>query len=144
MKPITSKVGKSRVKIKNANFYSIVTFSGGRKGKREAGDFAFWCAVVSRKSGIEKCIIARASLYHPPGERFDRMNKERKKEVGYNSVWKFLGGGKKIKFIRPATGEEILRWMYSHKEDSRFVTSIRINGKSRWWLTLKTRIDAVQ
>jgi hypothetical protein len=142
LKKITSKVGMSKVKIKNAHFYSIVTFSAGRKGKREAGDFAFWIAVVDRKKCVDRGVIARASLYYSPGERFDRMNRERKKEPEYNKIWKFLGGGKKIKHIRPATGKEIYRWMKSHKEDSRFVKSIRINGKSQWWLTIKTVVDA--
>lgn len=141
---LTTKVGTSKVKVKDAHFYSIVTFSAGRKGKREAGDFAFWTAVVDRRKGVDRGVIARASLYYPPGERFDRMNRERKKEPAYNKTWTFFGGGKKIKYIRPSTGKEIFRWMKSHREDSRFVTSIRVAGKFRLWLTLKTRIDALK
>ena len=130
---VTIMVGKYIVPIHNFLFLSIVTFSRGAHGKEERGDFAFWTIVLKR--GKRRRIIARALCVRDAGERFRRIGIEARSAKDaddrfiYAGLWRAMGAGKNIKFIRPATLHEIKRWMGSHKADAAGVVRASIGGK---------------
>jgi hypothetical protein len=133
--PFYAKVGKFNIPIVNWRFPTIATFKSGQHGKRERGDFFFWTAVIKNRKYPKNRIIGRAYALHNPGDRFDRMNKERLHasskgdRKAYQKMWDVIGGGKNLKHIRPATKKEVKRWADSHKSDAKYISRLSIAGK---------------
>jgi len=145
-------VGKVSVPVVNAEYATIMTFRAGDLGQFERGDFLFWTAVLWKKyrwKGYEGKwkprtmgqILGRARAILPPGDRFDRMRIEMKtdpqKEARdiYGDWWhRLLRKGNNIKFIRPSTKSEVMRWLKGHKHDAKFVTRLLINGRDIGWM----------
>lgn|SRR3990167_6232144 len=126
------KVGKYIVPVKTSKA-AIVHFSSGAQGKSESGDYSFWAAVIKGSRG-KKAIFGRARVGLDAGDRFDRMQYEQKTarskadRVAYSNMWKMLGEGKNIEYIRPVTTAELLRWIITHQSDFRFADSIDMDG----------------
>lgn len=98
---------------------STVFFSRGRLGEGESGVWEFWTAVDDRRSVTTRCIEGR-----DPGERFRAI--ETRPQDGKDS-WEVAS---KAKLIRPATTQEVSRWLNSHPEDAPYAESGRIEGKT--------------
>lgn len=120
----TTRVGRYTVKVRNPHHASIVRFSSGVHGKKERGDFLFWTAVRKDK----RWTVGRAHWSLPAGDRFDRMKREMQNartaedRIAYARMWKEMGGGKNIAYIRPATAAEVNRWIATHESDAKFIT----------------------
>lgn len=132
-----TKVGKCDVEVRGAAFPALWHFTSGAHGKKEAGVFAFWTAVLKKpqKLGKKKVrrIFGRALVTLPPGDRFDRMKREmltmKKKEVRAAYRGHYVGllkCGKNIKCIRPSTEKEMRKWMKGHKADAKFARRVRV------------------
>ena len=133
---ITAKVGKYSIPVNKWRFPTVAIFMSGKHGKRERGSFAFWTSVLKNRKYPKNRIIGRAYLSLNAGDRFDRINRERKysKSIedrkAYQKMWEVMGAGKNIKYIRPSTEKEVKKWASSHKEDYKYVTNLIVNGKS--------------
>jgi len=95
---------------------TTVHFSAGRLGKREAGVWEFWTVFNDR------AFIARCRQGTDPGERFRRMEDE----PGYEEAWKVAATAKGI---RPATQDDVMRWLNGHEDDAKFAHSCKIGSK---------------
>lgn len=126
---VTTRVGRVQVPVKGQH-PSLGIFVGGARGKQEAGLFFFWTAVLKRPyvDGQRVC-IARARALLPPGERFERMSRERRtarsvaQRRGNDAWWtRILRRGEGIAYIRPATRREATRWLATHGPDAQHLT----------------------
>ena len=70
----TTRVGRYEVEVRRMNYPTLWHFSSGEHGRKEAGIYAFWTAVLARKA--RRKISGRALATLPPGDRFDRMRRE--------------------------------------------------------------------
>jgi len=119
-----TRVGRARVPVLAARHVSLVQFSAGAHGRREAGEFLFWTAVLRKRRGAKKRIWGRAYACLSPGDRFDRLKREHRR------LWaQLLSRGRNIRHIRPSTLAEIIRWMQTHAADARFVSLGLVGGK---------------
>jgi hypothetical protein len=115
----TTRVGRYEVAVRRMNYPTLWHFSSGARGRKEAGIYAFWTAVLARKS--RRKLTGRALVTLPPGDRFDRVRRE------HHGIWlDFLRGGRAIRYIRPASERDVLRWMRAHERDARFARRIRV------------------
>lgn len=149
MSGLTTRVGKFDVPVKTRHA-TLVHFSGGEGGKHEAGNFAFWTAVLKepvrleqkdgwpRKGRVVRKIFGRAYVSLGAGDRFDRMRIESKtatdaadRRVYRRMYVECMHSGGNIKVIRPSTLKEVCRWMETHESDAVFASGdITVNGKS--------------
>lgn len=129
----TTKIGKVDVPVRDAHKPSLVWFDAGEHGKSfgERGMFAFWAAVL--KNG--KKTWGRALVVLPIGDRMSRIERERRtaktkedRDI-YARIWKSLGGGKNVRYVRPCTSAEIGKWMKSHQTDARHARYAIVKGK---------------
>ena len=116
-----NKVKDRNVKIFAGN--SVIYFSGGEDGKDyEIGEYCFWVAEGEDEYGPWS-VIARALIDLPATDRFQRMDQERlmskdgEDRIIYQMIWDRFDT---IDSIRPACMREILRWIDTHKEESKY------------------------
>lgn len=131
--PIVARVGRYRIPVVGRH-PSLVQFAAGARGAREAGVYCFWTAVLRRPLvNRQRFCTVRARAMQPPGERFERMNRERttarhaqaRREYG---IWwtRIFRRGAGIAFIRPATELEIAAWLHGHRADAQYILSAMI------------------
>ena len=128
------KIGKTNVKVVDAEFYSIVSFTSGEHGEREKGDYAFWTVVFKKKKEGRDRIIGRAHVSLPPTDRFIRLEHEKEEgseedQQGYSQLWDDIEQGKNVKHIRPSTIQEINRWMFTHQSDAPYAAIALVGGE---------------
>lgn len=148
MSGLKTVIGKYEIPVKSRHA-TLVHFTGGDGGKHEAGDFAFWTAVLKEPVTVEpkngwperrrkvKKIFGRAYVALSAGDRFDRMRVEAKtartaddRAVYRRMYYECMGAGKNIALVRPTTLLEVRKWMRGHKTDAVFADRmISINGK---------------
>jgi len=111
---------------------SIVHFVSGARGKKEAGDYAFWTAYGEDRYGDWKT-TGRARVELPPTDRFTRMAREMRTVKSasdrriYAALYRRL---RSIRGLRAATYREVCAWMTSHKTDAKHVRGVaRICGR---------------
>jgi hypothetical protein len=132
-------IGKHAILI-DGRFASIVQFSAGERGKKEAGIFAFWTAIlkvpVKGPERLVKKIIARAKVGLSGTERFDRMAREAilDRNAKNRKIYRFLysyamKSGSNVSHIRPSTEREMLKWLSSHKNDAKYALYKSVGGK---------------
>mgnify|MGYP001577503063 FL=1 len=125
-----TQVGAYQVPVKRARYLTLGTATGGAHGKKEAGDYAFWTAVLKEprycdlNTGSLKRttkVTARALAWLPAGDRFYRMSVEMVTiDSAYRTLWEgVLGQGRNIAYIRPATVHEVRRWAMTHLDDKK-------------------------
>lgn len=124
-----TRVGRYRVPVQGGQHPSLAVFTGGARGKHEAGVFAFWTAVLKRPIQGRRTVIVRTRVLFPPGERFTRFQREsrtHRRALGRRlngAVWaEWLQRGAAIRYIRPATLDEMRRWMAGHQTDTQWCT----------------------
>jgi len=115
--PRTTKIAGRDVPIEQGD-PPIVQFSGGRRGKSEAGLYEFW--TVFNRSG--HC-TARWPVGGDPGDRFRRMEGSKADAT----CWLIAAAADGI---RPATEAELISWLSSKPGDSPFAESCRIGSKT--------------
>jgi hypothetical protein len=122
---LTTRVGRCAVPIRGGRVPTLAHFTGGRRGPREHGIYAFWTALLTRRVDRQRSIIVRALSVLPPGERFERMRREARtartagERQAYRELWRrVLHAGRNIKAIRPANRGEVSRWLETHPEDA--------------------------
>lgn len=128
-----------------------MTFSSGEHGEDEAGEYAFWVAVLKRKVKLDSTyrmqIFGRAKVGLDAGDRFSRMAQEQRfakskadRQV-YRKFWNdLMKRGANVQHIRPAMYQEIKVWLDSHKKDSPYIKSIRIEGKEMLGIMARLRM----
>lgn len=151
MSGLTTKIGKVTVPVKTRHA-TLVKFTGGAGGKHEAGDFAFWTAVLKKpiwaepkdgwprggkKKKITK-IFGRAYVSLGAGDRFDRMRAEAKELKGrpdgriYHRMFhEFMKQGHNVAYVRPATNREVRGWMATHLSDAKYAVGTAYYRP--WW-----------
>ncbi|HYG56212.1 MAG TPA: hypothetical protein VD965_13030 [Burkholderiales bacterium] len=116
----TTRVGTYEIEVRQSNYPTLWHFSSGERGRKEAGIYAFWTAVLKPRAPRPK-VSGRALVTLPPGDRFDRIRREAR------AIWlELLERGRAIRYIRPATEREVQRWLASHAGDARFARRIRV------------------
>ena len=126
----TTRVGRYEVAVRRINYPTLWHFSSGEHGRKEAGIYAFWTAVLARKT--RRRIWGRALVTLPPGDRFDRIRREMREgraadRAAYRRMWReLMQGGRAIRYIRPASEREVHRWMKTHDRDARFARRVRV------------------
>jgi hypothetical protein len=133
MKDLTTQVGKHEVPVKGQH-PTLGFFSGGARGRQEHGVYAFWTVVLKRPLATrERVCIARARVLLPPGERFTRMERERRTarraaaRNGYKYWWEVvLQEGAAVAYIRPATRKEANHWVMTHPADATHLLGIQV------------------
>lgn len=123
-----TNVGRHEVPVRRVNDPTLWYFSSGEHGRKEAGVYAFWTAVLEKGK-----LCGRALVTLPPGERFDRVRIEMRTahlasdREAYARYWNLrLRKGAGIRFIRPASHREVKKWMDAHPKDARFAKPVRI------------------
>lgn len=127
-----TQVGKYQVPVKRARFLTLGVARGGAHGKKEAGDYAFWTAVLKEPRWCDlntgslkkvRKMTARALAWLPAGDRFYRMAVEMiTLDTAYRTLWEgILGQGANILYIRPATATEVHEWARTHLDDKRYL-----------------------
>jgi hypothetical protein len=123
------------VPLKKMRYVSLLTFSGGAHGRKERGDYCFWTAVCKKPVDGKRKLTARALAYLPPGERFERIERDMQvapsaeDRVVYRMLWhRLLREGANIKYIRPSTAKEIRGWLKTHPEDAMYAASSGMVG----------------
>jgi hypothetical protein len=126
-----TKVGRLQVPVRRASHPTLWYFASGEHGRKEAGVYAFWTAVISRRK--PKGLIGRALAAEPPGDRFDRIRREMRTarskadRAAYARHWReLLARGKAIRYVRPSTEREVRKWMKGHEKDARHAKRIRV------------------
>lgn len=127
---VTTKIAGRVVHIKDGP-KTTITFSEGRGGPEEAGDWEFWTAVYGRK----RC-TARCREEKDPGERFCRMEGE----PGYEGCWEIA---RQADYLRPATFSKLEEWLNTHPDDAPYAESGEVGGDKvtivkrgwRYWAT---------
>ena len=125
-----TQVGRYQVPVRRARFITLGVAKAGAHGKKEAGDYAFWTAVLKEArycddgvGHVRRCtkLTARALAWLPAGDRFYRMSVEmRTLDSAYQLLWEgVLGQGSNIAYIRPATLKEVRRWSQAHLADKK-------------------------
>jgi hypothetical protein len=134
-----TKIGRNHVPVRG-NWATLVPFAAGAHGKKEAGVFAFWTAVigpVKLDGKTRKRIFGRAKVGLSAGDRFDRMRFEMKSARDaddrriYRRFWYLLlRKGANVRYVRPSTLKEVRAWMKSHQADARHAARrISLGGK---------------
>jgi hypothetical protein len=103
---------------------SVVTFSAGRAGPQEAGDWEFWTAV----RGTDRYVI-RCRAGADPGERFRQMEGV----PAYQGPWEI---GSRAQYLQPALLDEVQLWLDTRAEDAVHVRRADIGGR-----TLEVALD---
>lgn len=96
---------------------TIIKFSGGRGGPREAGYYEFWAATGPAGKNVARCLLGA-----DPGDRFRRMEGT----AGYESGWVIARAADRL---RPAAASELERWLNTHPDDARYAESGEVSGK---------------
>ena len=128
----TTRVGSCEIPVRQMNYPTLWHFSSGEHGRKEAGIYAFWTAVLARKVRGKGKVSGRALVTQPPGDRFDRIRREMREARAadrpiYRRIWlELIKGGRGIRYIRPASEHEVQRWMSTHERDARFASRIRV------------------
>lgn len=91
-----------------------VTFSSGRLGETDAGDFEFW-TVYNQQAAF----MARGRVGEDPGERFRRMEGL----PGYAKPWHVASTASGL---RPSTISEVVGWLNDHPEDATFAQAAEV------------------
>jgi hypothetical protein len=121
MTTMTTRIGRFIVPVRHANKVLLGFVSGGY----ELGWYAFWTAMFEKAVDRRRNVIVRARVGFSAGERFERIGRERtaayihpvaRKE--YGRLWKAMGAGRNIKYVRAATVREVERWLASHQRDA--------------------------
>jgi hypothetical protein len=126
----TTRVGGYEIEVRRMNYPTLWHFSSGEHGRKEAGIYAFWTAVLARKG--RRKVSGRALVTQPPGDRFDRIRREMREaraadRPAYRRIWlELMKRGRAIRYIRPASEREVSRWMKTHGRDARFAKRIRV------------------
>jgi hypothetical protein len=118
----TVKVGKFDVPVIGAERPTLVRFYKARPDKN--GVFAFWTAIYKEPVDGKKSVWGRAKIGMDAGDRFARMEYERKAKYiskddqkVYERTWTVrLKAGANLKMLRPSTEKEVLLWLDSHSE----------------------------
>lgn len=142
--PVTTRVGKYAVPVKGIH-PTLVFFVAGARGKQERGVYAFWTAVLKRPYvNRERTCVARARILLPPGERFERMRRERRtaRSAVARGVYAFwweqaFRQGEGIAYIRPSSLREVQRWSQTHAPDMTHAVRLQI-GPPRPAITAPT------
>ena len=122
-----TRVGKRRIAVRRANYPTLWHFTSGEHGRKEAGIYAFWSAVLGARK-----LCGRALVTLPPGDRFDRIRGALRSgpaadRKAYAHHWNvLLRKGAAIRYIRPASPREVRRWMDAHPKDARFAQPMTI------------------
>jgi hypothetical protein len=128
--PTQTRVGQFWAPVKQWQHPTLGVFAGGRRGQHEAGIYFFWTAVLKPPYlDGQKICTGRARALLPPGERFERMDKEQRTarpmaaRNGNAYTWnRVLRQGGAIAYIRPANRAEVAHWARTHPEDHRSLT----------------------
>ena len=128
----STKVGRHQVPVRDMNYPTLWHFSSGEHGRKEAGIYAFWTAVLGTGKKA-KGLCGRALATEPAGERFDRIRREMRTarskadRAAYARQWRVLiARGRAIRYLRPSTAEEVRKWMKGHEKDARFAKPLRV------------------
>ena len=135
-----TQVGDYWVPVKQARYVSFACARSGAHGKKEAGDYLFWTAILKNPIPAQprtcRKVTARALAWLPPGDRFYRMSQELRimpdmtERAAYGWLWNtVLAGGRNVALIRPATKHEVQGWLKTHQGDNDFAT-FRFKGKA--------------
>ena len=115
---------------------SIVSFSAGEHGQREAGEYAFWTAWLREAVEERRKVTARAQVGLDAGERFRRMGMEMRNASSasdrkeYRVIWeKMLRRGANVERVEPSSLEAVRYWLERHPQDSPFVQWGWIGGE---------------
>jgi hypothetical protein len=126
---MTTRIGRFVVPVRHANKVYLGFVTEGY----EFGWYAFWTAMFKQPVDRRRNIIARARVGFAAGERFERIGRERtaayipplhRKE--YAQLWKAMGAGRNIKYVRASTTREVGLWLGSHPRDA---AMIRMMGR---------------
>ena len=125
VKKNTVRIGKKIIPVVIG--FTKAIFSAGRQGEMEKGAYNFWTAVYLDRKNVKE-IYGRARTKLDAGDRFRRMEKEMKLKTNsaagrreYGRMWALL---KNVVYVRPATWEEVCRWLLSHEDDAEYIKSI--------------------
>lgn len=107
-----------------------------RRGSRDnVGVYAFWVAVCNK---ADQGIIGRVRVGLSAGDRFDRMFVEERRTPSWEARFEYakmlhqeMGGGEKIRYIRPATISDVKKWVASHQDDCKSAHRLLCNGRWR-------------
>lgn len=124
-----ARLGKRQIPVLDADRRMVVTFSGGKRGRREAGRYHFWTACGEDEYG-PWTVFGRNRVRLPYGERLERLRRE--SILLWNQV-------KDAAYLRPTTLRELARWAASHKEDWAFLVKIEWRGRTYKRLPRKLR-----
>lgn len=123
---MTTIVGGKEVVVKKFEKPAIVHFKDKLNG---TGPFCFWTAVFKVKSEGKKKLMGRARVGLSAGDRFDRMEKESiasyipiEDRLVYRKMWRMMGKGKNLAYIRPSNRSEVKKWMKEHPEHAKTVS----------------------
>lgn len=125
-----TRVGPYTVPAIRLDKPTVVRFTSGAHGRKEAGKYAFWVACGAGRDGTWN-VIGRARVKLSPGDRFDRMWKEQrnaKKRSVRRAYARMVRMMKDINYIRPASKNEVERWIATHQKDSAFIRGPHIIG----------------
>jgi hypothetical protein len=126
-----TRVGRFEIPVRAAGRPTLWYFTAGAHGRKEAGVYAFWTAVLARTP--RKGVTGRALVGHTPGHRFDairgasRSARSAADRAAYARYWRdLLKRGKAIRHIRPSTPKEVQKWMRAHEKDAPFAKPVRV------------------
>ena len=120
------KIGKRTVPVMNGK--TVARFGGGARGIQDKGIYQFWTAICLNSRTHYHLEFGRAFTKFDAGERFRRMEKERKTALSsdarkdYRNAWKHL---KNVIYVRPSDSSEVATWLKSHDEDARYLKLVR-------------------
>jgi hypothetical protein len=135
-----TKIGRNTIPGRG-NWATLVPFAAGAHGKKEAGVYAFWTAMLQQPVKLDgktrKRIFGRAKIGLSAGDRFDRMRLEMKTDRSaedrriYRKFWYLLlRKGANVRYVRPSTLKEVRAWMKSHQTDAKHAARrISLGGK---------------
>jgi hypothetical protein len=98
---------------------TIVHFSGGMHGLKEAGRWAFWTV----KGSDKKSLTGRCRPNEDAGKRFRDMETRPIEKNAWLWVIKYA------QHVRPALRKDVSRWLDKHPEDAGFAKSAVVGGK---------------
>jgi len=142
-----TKVGAYRIPVRGL-YATLILFHSGEHGRKEAGWYAFWTAVLKKpvltRDGTRRFrkVFGRARVGESAGDRLDRMRFEMNHPAqkpqarqAYRRSWlQVLQQGGNIAYIRPSTISEIRHWMKDHKADAPHASSVVLmNGEYKLW-----------
>lgn len=126
-------IGKRTIPVVMGSGPTLLYFSAGVHGKKEAGWYRFWTCHGEDEYG-EWAVIGRARTRLDPGDRFARMapHRTRKNPPAHQRVYArmFKLANRSALCIRPSTEREVARWVASHKKDCAFLSKgMTIRGR---------------